>query len=223
MSRVHLQADHVAKTALPDRFFDGFEQIVGLQFLDRHLGVARDVEDVRRARISRPGNRWCRLAMINLLQPDEAVRARPQAAWLSRHRHQLRQAVGHLHAREVLGPLPGSRTATAIFKLRLEICGNGRPGSKASGVRTGKTLSAKNVSSCARCSSAEFVQMQQANVILLQRREADLRDKKSYAPLISRPTARADGLQSFRAALGHPCRFPARRSRSAASGRPRAP
>ncbi len=34
----------LAKPPLPDRFFDGLQQIVAFEFLDRHFGVARDVE-----------------------------------------------------------------------------------------------------------------------------------------------------------------------------------
>ena len=34
-----------------------------------------------------------------------------------------------------------SRSTMARFRLRLEMCGNGRPGSNASGVSTGKTVS----------------------------------------------------------------------------------
>src|SRR5450759_3901681 len=38
---------------------------------------------------------------------------------------------------------PTSRIRTARLRLRLEMCGNGRPGSNASGVSTGKMISAK--------------------------------------------------------------------------------
>src|SRR5271165_2228574 len=37
----------------------------------------------------------------------------------------------------------GSRIRTARLRLRLEICGKGRPGSNASGVSVGKTVSEK--------------------------------------------------------------------------------
>jgi hypothetical protein len=40
-------------------------------------------------------------------------------------------------------PVFGSRTCTARFRLRLEMWGNGRLGSEASGVRTGKISRSK--------------------------------------------------------------------------------
>jgi len=43
---VDLDADDVAEAALADRFFDGFEEVVGFEFLDGDVGVAGDVEGV---------------------------------------------------------------------------------------------------------------------------------------------------------------------------------
>src|SRR2546429_6014532 len=54
--------------------------------------------------------------------------------------------------------LPISPTTTARFKLPLEMCGNGRPGSNANGVRTGNTVSRKyeSIADRSSCVSEEM-------------------------------------------------------------------
>ena len=61
---MHLQPDHVAEPALPYGFFHGLQQIVAFHFLDRHFGVARDVEGMGVENLE-PGKRYFKLAMIS--------------------------------------------------------------------------------------------------------------------------------------------------------------
>ncbi len=102
-ARVHLQANGVAKTALPDGLFDGFQQVVRLQFLDGDFGVAGEMKDVRPQDLEA----WKQVVQIGddqLLEPDKrifarrVIRARRQS-----HRKELRQRIGNLHASEVFG------------------------------------------------------------------------------------------------------------------------
>ena len=44
---VYLKPHGIAKAPLPDCLFDGFQQIIGLEFLDRHFSVTRYMEHVR--------------------------------------------------------------------------------------------------------------------------------------------------------------------------------
>ena len=46
MSRDTCKPDDGAEAALPDRFFDGFQQVVAFQFLNFDFGVARDAERI---------------------------------------------------------------------------------------------------------------------------------------------------------------------------------
>ena len=43
----HHQPHHVAEAPLAHALFDGFQQVLGFQFLDGHIGVARHVERMR--------------------------------------------------------------------------------------------------------------------------------------------------------------------------------
>ena len=73
--RVHLQPHCVAKAPLPHRFLDGFEQIVRFQFLNRHLGIAGEVEQVRPQNFE-AGKQMVQIGDDQMLQPDETVRTR---------------------------------------------------------------------------------------------------------------------------------------------------
>ena len=101
----HHQPHHAAEAPLPHAFLDGLEQIVGFQFLDGDIGVARDMEGMRFDHLH-AGKQRRQVGRDHLLQPDASFLARLAvlAALLARpfQRNQLRQRIRHLHAREVL-------------------------------------------------------------------------------------------------------------------------
>ena len=157
----HLQPHHAAELALPHALFDGLQQVFRLQFLDGDFGVARDVEGVRlhdlHAReTARPG--WPR-------SPLRARRTTPCARGRAALPGRLHGRVSGTSAGSESGTLTrakcssplASRMSTARFRLRLEMCGKGRPGSNASGVSTGKTISEKYRLHAASCFSVNSV------------------------------------------------------------------
>jgi hypothetical protein len=132
-SGVDLQQRQRAVAQLLQAAVHRLEQVVGLVLLDDHVGVADDAEQVRALDL-RAGNSSWMFARITSSRNTNAVWPSPRRQVLGQ-RHEPRQHVGHLHARE-LRPPPW-RTTTARFMLRFEMYGNGCPGSNASGVSTG--------------------------------------------------------------------------------------
>jgi hypothetical protein len=105
--RRHVVTDHephnAAETALPHALFNGLEKILGLQFLDGDVGIARDMERMRFDHIH-AAKQGGQVSRDHLFQPDKCLLARRAlAALLARpfQRYELRQGIRHLHAREV--------------------------------------------------------------------------------------------------------------------------
>ena len=106
---VDLHPHHVGETPLPDAFFDRLQQVAGFQVLNGRIGVAGHVEGMRLDDLH-AGKQRSQVGRDQLFDPDEhlflhhdfgpALRLRSH-----RHRHQLRQRVGNLHARKVLDAL----------------------------------------------------------------------------------------------------------------------
>ena len=137
---------------------DRFQQVVRLQLLDLQVGVADDAEGVDPEQVHLRGRArrgWRRASA----RARHRRWARPRPSWhvVAGQRHQARQHVGHLDAREVAPPFRVC-SSTARFRLRLEICGNGWPGSTASGRADREDhaleIVAQARSCCARSSSA---------------------------------------------------------------------
>ena len=60
-----VSAHHGAEAAAQHALLDRLEQVVGLELLDRHLGVAGDAEGVGARRLVMPGNSSSRLAAMS--------------------------------------------------------------------------------------------------------------------------------------------------------------
>ena len=70
MSSRHHQPHHAAEAPLPHAFLDGLQQIFGFQFLDRDIGVARDVEGMRLHHLH-AGKQRRQIGGDHLFQPDQ--------------------------------------------------------------------------------------------------------------------------------------------------------
>jgi hypothetical protein len=98
---VDLYSDDVAEAALADGFFDGFEEIVGFEFLDGDVGVAGDVEGVgfenlhAREEIVEVGD-------DELFKPDEALGLGAAGLAVGLDGDELREGVWNLEAGEVI-------------------------------------------------------------------------------------------------------------------------
>ncbi len=68
--RRHHEADDAAETPLPDALLDGFEQVLRFEFLDRHIGVARDVEWMRLDDLHARKQGW-QIGGDDLLEPHQ--------------------------------------------------------------------------------------------------------------------------------------------------------
>ncbi len=99
------QPDHALETPLAKAFLDGLEQVLGFQFLDRHIRVAGDVERMRFQDLH-AGKQHAEVRGDHLLQPHQVDPPGPAALGgglrARAHRHQLGQRIGHFDAREVL-------------------------------------------------------------------------------------------------------------------------
>ena len=76
------------------------EQVVGVVVLDREIGIADDAEQVRAVHL-RARKELVDVGAYHVFEEDEGVRPVAQAL---RQRHESRQDVGHLHARELDAP-----------------------------------------------------------------------------------------------------------------------
>ena len=127
-----LEQGRRAVPELAQALVDGFEQVVGLVFLNHHVGVADDAEDMR-ALDRRAREQRLDVGADDVFDEHERRRRRrPGPAAAARKRGSTGGSL--MRANFVR---PSCLTATARFLLRLEMCGNGCPGSKASGVSTG--------------------------------------------------------------------------------------
>ena len=140
-----------AEPAAAHALLDGLEQVLGLELLDGDLGVARHAERMRLDHLH-AGEERAEVRGDELLEPDEVVRAAALLGTLISHdgpapaAEQIgtsRGSASGIFTRAKRSSPSGVRTSTARFRLRFEMCGNGRAGSKASGVSTGKTTSSK--------------------------------------------------------------------------------
>jgi len=143
---IHLQAHHAAELALPDALFDGFQQIFGFQFLDGDIGVAGDVEGVHIDDLH-AGEEGVHVGGDDLFDPDigflaAGARALAGGSVHARQGHQRGQRIGHFDAGEAL-VAAGIADEDGEVEAEIGDMRNGRPGSKASGVSTGKMISAK--------------------------------------------------------------------------------
>ena len=68
---IDFEADDIGETALPDAFFDGFEEIAGFELLNGGIGVARDVEGMSFEDLH-AGEERLQVMNDELLEPDEA-------------------------------------------------------------------------------------------------------------------------------------------------------
>ena len=114
---------------------DGLEQVVGLVFLDHHVGVADDAEQVRAPDLG-AGEQLLDVLLDDVLEERESVEAGSSARARSGTAMNRGSMSGTFTRANFVRPL--CRTTTARFLLRFEMYGNGWPGSKASGVRTGR-------------------------------------------------------------------------------------
>ena len=111
---------------------DRFEQVVGLLLLERQVGVAGDPEH-------RP--------LLDDHADEERVQMggdqlpRPAGSDRRRARTRRGKTSGTLSRTKRRSPVSGSATLAAMLSARLEMYGNGWPGSTASGVSTGKMRS----------------------------------------------------------------------------------
>ncbi len=98
-------ADDGAEAAAAHELLDRLEQVVGFQFLDGELGVAGHAEGVRLEHLE-AGEQRGEVGGDDLLQPGEPLVLRAvfagRHARRRRHRHEPRQRVGDLDAREVV-------------------------------------------------------------------------------------------------------------------------
>ena len=106
-------------------------------------------------------------------------------------RHPARQALRHLHAREVLTvPRIGSRISTASDSDRFEMYGNGCPGSTASGVSTGNTCARRYSSIAVPLVRREVVHRHEPHAVLGRAAGAGLRAGNAGAARAARGRAR---------------------------------
>ena len=143
---VDREPHHRAEAAAQHALLDRLEQVVGLELLDRHLGVARHAEGVD-ADDRHAGEELVEVGGDELLEPDEVVapRAWPRPAGRpgARHGHQARQRRGHLDAGEellaVLVAQQHRQVEAQVGDVR-ERAGRGRrPAASAPGTRCGRS------------------------------------------------------------------------------------
>jgi len=142
--RRHREADDAAETPLPHAFLDGLEQILRSS---SWIATSRR-RNVKWMRLqSHPGNKadkWAATMSSNHIGPRAArprFPGRPAPNPLPGA--SCGRESGTFTRGEVLVPLAVANRNRQVSSIRFEICGNGRPGSNASGVSTGKTVSEK--------------------------------------------------------------------------------
>ena len=187
---VYLEAYRIPEATLPNCFFDGFQQIISFQFLDRHFGVARHMEQVSLNNLQ-ARKKMMEIGNQQLLDRNEAldsgIQAVPRSSGLLEG---ISARESGTFTRAKCSCPPASRTSRQPNSdSRLEMCGNGRPGSKASGVSTGKTLSMKIESSCARCSESIAERSTRWMLVALSAVGNSRSRRKSYASSISLSTS----------------------------------
>jgi hypothetical protein len=98
---VDLDADDVAEAAGADGFFDGFEQIVGFEFLDGDVGIAGDVEGVSLEDF----HAWEELIEVGddeMFEPEEALVAAAAGFAVGVDGDELGKGIGYFEAGEMI-------------------------------------------------------------------------------------------------------------------------
>src|SRR5437016_5043093 len=90
---IHLEPYDVAKSPAPNRFFDGFKEVVTFKLLNGGLGIAGDMERMRFLDLE-AREKSLQVGDDQLLQPHEAWGSVAAFRW--RHRYQLRKCVRNL-------------------------------------------------------------------------------------------------------------------------------
>ena len=139
MRVLDLEPHDFAEPPLEHLLLDHLEQVFGfVGGREIEIRVARDPERVPPEDLH-PGEQRAEIGADHLLERARSDSARPNGT-------QRGRLLGTLTRAKCSAPLTGSRISTASESDRLEMYGNGCPGSTASGVSTGNTCDSKKLS-----------------------------------------------------------------------------